>query len=364
MKIIFSNYDSPHNPYYGGGGANSIHRISLGLVKARYNVTIIAGAFPGSKDQTIDEVKYKYIGIASLAKLNQLLYLLILPYYVLTSNFDVWVESFIPPFSSTFVPFWTNKKVVGFAQLLNAKEFSQKYWRVPFHLIEKIALKKYRHMIVLTESLKKVIVANNPNCQVVSLGLGYDKPKNVYPKSHLDKYYLYMGRIDIFQKGLDLLLASYAETPASTPRLVIAGGGSKKDLDALASLISSYNLGSRVSCLGRVSGIKKEKILSGAIATIIPSRYETFCLSALESIAHGTRVIVSDLPDLAWIPSIAKHTFSLANQGELTHLLSTLYKQKSTYSNQCSRYSNAISNYEWNKVVKEYVAYLRGINNS
>ena len=39
-RIIFSNYDDPKNPFYGGGGARAIHEVAKRLA-VRHDVKII-----------------------------------------------------------------------------------------------------------------------------------------------------------------------------------------------------------------------------------------------------------------------------------------------------------------------------------
>jgi len=60
-RIIFSNYDDPKNPFYGGGGARAIHEVARRLA-VRHDVKIITGSYPGSRDEMVDGVSYTRIG--------------------------------------------------------------------------------------------------------------------------------------------------------------------------------------------------------------------------------------------------------------------------------------------------------------
>ena len=60
-RIIFSNYDDPKNPFYGGGGARAIHEVARRLA-VRHDVKIITGSYPGSRDEMVDGVSYARIG--------------------------------------------------------------------------------------------------------------------------------------------------------------------------------------------------------------------------------------------------------------------------------------------------------------
>ena len=108
---------------------------------------------------------------------------------------------------------------------------------------------------------------------------------------------LFLGRIDVRQKGLDLLLAAVRADP--TIRLDVAGSGTAAEEARLRELVGG--LEDRVRLLGRVEGEAKEELLRGASVMVVPSRYETFCLTALEAMAHGRPVITFDLDRLGWI---------------------------------------------------------------
>ena len=109
---------------------------------------------------------------------------------------------------------------------------------------------------------------------------------------------LFMGRIDVEQKGLDLLLEALALAQPTLP-LVMAGTGIPGEERRLRRLLQQ-SVGP-VTRVGHVSGAQKHQVLSDAAFVVMPSRYETFGISALEAMAYGKPVVHFDLPRLSWI---------------------------------------------------------------
>jgi glycosyltransferase involved in cell wall biosynthesis len=109
---------------------------------------------------------------------------------------------------------------------------------------------------------------------------------------------LFMGRIDVEQKGLDLLLEALALAQPTLP-LVMAGRGIPGEERRLRRLLQQ-SVGP-VTRVGHVSGAQKHQVLSDAAFVVMPSRYETFGISALEAMAYGKPVVHFDLPRLSWI---------------------------------------------------------------
>ena len=164
-KIIISSYDDSKNPYYGGGGAVAVHEIAKRLV-SEYEITVLTGKYPNSKDENIDGVIYKRVGVSSgYAKLDQLFFHLVLLTRVRDENFDIWIESYTPPFSTSFLPLFTKKPVIGLVHMLSAADMERKY-KLPFHLIENLGLRLYENFIVQSEESKKKILQINLKSQV------------------------------------------------------------------------------------------------------------------------------------------------------------------------------------------------------
>jgi glycosyltransferase involved in cell wall biosynthesis len=100
-------------------------------------------------------------------------------------------------------------------------------------------------------------------------------------KKPLNNSFLFIGRTD-HNKGFHLLirLRSALEELKSTLTLVSSAKGKK--------IVSPFFVKSNLS------KTELEKLIRNSIALIVPSKYEAFSLVALESLACGTPIIISD----------------------------------------------------------------------
>ena len=94
-------------------------------------------------------VRYRYLPVNWAGpRAGQLLFHALLPLAARRIPHDLWIESFTPPFSTSFIPLFSPGPVVGFAQNLSGREMSQRY-KFPFFLIERLGLRCYRDVVVL-----------------------------------------------------------------------------------------------------------------------------------------------------------------------------------------------------------------------
>lgn len=108
--------------------------------------------------------------------------------------------------------------------------------------------------------------------------------------------FLFLGRIDIQQKAVDLIVESFAELAASNAEamLLLAGPSEGADAGLVRELIRQRGLEGRVRFLGLVSGAAKLELLRDADVFLMPSRYEGLSIALLEAMASGLPVILSD----------------------------------------------------------------------
>ncbi|MCL5667026.1 MAG: glycosyltransferase family 4 protein [Patescibacteria group bacterium] len=361
-KIIFSIYDDLKNPYYGGGGARAVWEIARRLPQD-WEITVITGKYPQSKDEARGRVKYKRIGLNFLGpKLGQLFFSFLLPFYVLTQKFDIWVESFTPPFSAGFLPLFTKKPVIGLVHMLSGREMQRKYF-LPFPAMEKIALKLYRNFIVVSEPAKKEILKANPAAKVAVIpnGAGFTGRAGEGPK----QYVAFLGRIEVWQKGLDLLLEAYKKISGQIgSQLLIAGSGIKSEEQKLKEIIKNLGLQGKVVLAGRAQGKLKSEIFRKSWMMVVPSRFETFGLSALEALSFGVPLITFDIEGFKWIPGESVIKVKPFDVSGLAQSIIMLEKDKNLRDKLAAGGLKAARRYTWENASENYIKYFKLLINS
>jgi len=116
-------------------------------------------------------------------------------------------------------------------------------------------------------------------------------------------YFVWMGRFDIPHKGLDLLLARWAELDEPRPNLRLAGPDYNGGKSWVSSFIRNTSMDDSVLILNAVSGAQKEDLMIHARGYIHSSRWESCSITLLEFLAIGAPVGVSSsihaAPELA-----------------------------------------------------------------
>jgi glycosyltransferase involved in cell wall biosynthesis len=296
MAVVISSFDSPGNPHYGGGGANMVEMIARWLA-AEFEVTVVTAARRGGTTVR-DGVRYRQLPVGWAGpRAGQLLFHALLPFVAWRMPHDLWIESFTPPFSTSLLPLFSRARVVGFAQNLSGEEMWTRY-RLPFFLIERFGLRFYRDVVVLNLADRIRVCRYSPSAAVRVIPNCVDLPVQYERLLGRGEHILFLGRIDTQEKGLDLLLAAYKRSGLAMP-LLVAGSGTRREERRLSALLAAT--GGDVHWLGHVNGQRKQELLQGSAFVVLPSRYESFGLAALEGMSCGKPVVHFDLPSLDWI---------------------------------------------------------------
>jgi glycosyltransferase involved in cell wall biosynthesis len=226
---------------------------------------------------------------------ERLAYFALLPWALLRYRSDLVVEDFGAPFSTVAVPWMTTRPVVGVVQWLFAKEKSRQY-HLPFAWVERLGVRSHYRMIAVSDDLGLVLADLNRRAAVSVVANGLDDGAFVdydRPRSGI----AYLGRLEVAQKGLDLLLEAFAQVVEQIDQtLVIAGDG--PDRQVLGDLARSLGIEDRVRFAGRIAAGDRFAWLASAELVAMPSRYETFGMVAAEALAVRTPVVAFDIPCL------------------------------------------------------------------
>lgn len=355
MKIAILDMDDIKNPFWGTGQSRATRQVGSRLAKNNH-VVVYSSKYPGYNDYEEDGIKYKHIGIVSNSpQITNLAYILSLPFFVKNIKADIIIENFNAPFSINLTPVLTKIPIVALPTMFNAKEFAKKY-HFPFDLIEAIGMKNYKYILPYSNVDKNKAVRLNPSIKykIVPQGVGQEffKIKRSKPK-----YILYFGRLDIWQKGADLMIEAYAKIKNRIKYpLVIAGHGSDKG--KIEELIKKYKLQKQVSLVGPIYGKEKEKYFANAIYNIFPSRHDEICLATLEVLAAGLPVVCFDLPESKWITDKVSLKARFLDTNDLSKKMveATNIKLNTKMSVQARELAKG---YSWDRVAQDIENFLR-----
>ena len=103
---------------------------------------------------------------------------------------------------------------------------------------------------------------------------------------------LFLSRLHA-TKGLPLLVHAWAAVRPPGWRLVIAGPGNPREIDALQSLCAALGVTADVQLAGEVRGAGRDRLYRTAGLFVLPSHTENFGLVVAEALAHGLPVITT-----------------------------------------------------------------------
>lgn len=356
LHITFLDFDDLKNPLLAGGQARATFEVAKRLVKKGHTVTVLSSKYPGYKDRFEEGIFYRHIGLGTPnIKLNNLMYILTVPFHVKNLRSNIIIECFTAPISTLFSPVFTKIPVVALPSMFNAQEFTRKY-KLPFHLIEKFGVRFYKYIMPYSKIDKKKISGMNPKITAKIIPQGVcDEYLSI--KAKKSKYILFLGRFDIAQKGIDLLLEAYAKIAdkISYP-LVIAGHG--PDEKKILGILKKLSLEKSVSLIGPLYGDEKLKVMSRAAAVAFPSRHDELSLWALEALGGGLPLVIFDLPECRWIDTDAAlkaRPFDVEEYGNL--LIKAVSPKKNAEMRIKAR--ELAMRYSWDRVAGDFENFMQ-----
>lgn len=358
MKIAIIDMDDLKNPFWAAGAARATREVGKRLAK-KHEVTVYCSKYPGFRDYKEDGIRYIHKGINfPNARFANISFIATIPFLVRKINADLILENFHAPTSVSFSPIFTKTPVVALPAMFNAGEFAKKY-HLPFHWIEKFGMRFYKYMLPYSKTDSVKAKKLNPGIiyKIVPQGVGDE-----YLKIRLKepKYILFLGRFDIMQKGIDLMLKSYNQVKEEIGLpLIIAGHG--PDGKKIKKLIKDLNLTDYVSLVGSAYGKKKIDLISHAAFVAFPSRHDEMSIWSLEALASGLPLVVFNLPEHKWISpevSLRAKAFSIK---QFSEALLKLSKDKKLLEQKRKNSKSFVRKFTWEKVAKYFEIFFNEV---
>lgn len=362
VKILHLLYESKGD-YFGIGGVGTRAYEIYGRLKDRHEITLLCKKYPGARDKEIEGLAHIFAGTESRSLTGTLLsYAYRAARFVSEKGkeYDLIIEEFSPAVP-TFLHAVTKRPVVlqvqGYTGSLYFRKYNPLYSSVLF-LLEHLRPLLYCNFIFINdETAGRLFLGNKKHKTVIPNGVA---PELFGLPFRRGDYILYLGRIDMYGKGLDLLLAAYTEFCRSyrDVKLVLAGDG--RDMERLRSAVSALPEGVRenIELPGWVSGTRKSEIIGDASFVVFPSRHEVQPISVLEAMACGKSVLVSDIPACSFVTQNgAGVSFKSGDAASLALSMKGLAKSAAR-EEMGIKGREWVKNFTWDRIAAQYEKFL------
>ncbi len=365
MKVLHLLYES-RGDFFGIGGVGIRAYEIYKRLKDRHDITLLCKKYPGAVDREIDCLKHIFVGAESKSLTKSLLsYAYHASLFVRRhdADFDIIVEEFSPAIP-TFLHAFSGKPIILQVQGYTGRLYFKKYnplYAPALCLMERLRPSCYDYLIFINpETAKKFSLRRAKRTAIISNGI---PPELLEVTPEEGNYVLYLGRIDMCGKGLDILLGAYGEFYKSFPdiRLVIAGEG--RDFKMLQAGIMKLPAEARnkIELLGWVSGEQKAEVIKNSLYAVFPSRHEVQPIAVLEAMACGKAVVVSGIPEFAFVTkSGAGIPFKTGSAASLAQSMKFMAASKER-KGMGQRGRQWVKEFTWDRTAEEYERFLSGI---
>jgi glycosyltransferase involved in cell wall biosynthesis len=305
VRILHLLYES-RDDHFGIGGvgarAYSIYR----HLRDRHDITLLCKKYPGAADGEKEGLRHIFAGTQSNSLTKTFLsYAYRAARWVREhgDEYDVIVEEFspaIPTFLHAIAKRPLVLQVQGYTGPLYFRKYNPLYASVLFAM-EQLRPACYRDFIFINEeTAAKFLRKEGSRVGIIANGVSPELLGGPVPDGD---YVLYLGRIDIYGKGLDLLLSAYTEFSRWFPAMGLRIAGDGRDMNAFREKIAGLpgDVREKIELLGWVSGDRKKEIFQKAAFAVFPSRHEVQPIAVLEAMACGKPAVVSDIPGFSFV---------------------------------------------------------------
>ncbi len=302
-RLSYYSYDSPGNPWLSGGGALRDFEILKRQRGSWASINLFVGGYPGFVPGEREGIRYRALGSGKSYLLSRLAFTLFANLRVLFDTADA-----------------IGNSISAYAPLLAGLLRPGRFYLVAHHYVGGRSKEKYsllgrfawagewllfrfcRRLIVSNGEVAARARAMNPGIHLLQTQNGFDPALLApEPEEAVPPFLLFVGRFDIYMKGLDRLVAAFAALhpgERGSLRLIFAGAASPQALAAVQELAAGAiaadaNAGLRIELEPNVAEARKRELLRTCLFFVSPSRFEGWGIAALEANAAGKAVLAT-----------------------------------------------------------------------
>lgn len=363
MKILHTDTDDLENPLRGGQPVRT-YQINSRLTH-EHEITVLTATYPNCVRQKVRAgIQYRRLGmgVPGLGLSPHLSYLACLPSAVRRIPHDLLIEEFTPPTGFCMLPWWTNKPVISMVQWFFFRDWERRY-KLPFEKMMRSLGQRgeYKNIIVQTDRMGDYFRDLLPEANIWTVPCGI-AGEAFHASTGEGDYALFLGRLDINHKGLDYLIDAWRKLVCAGVRIPLKIVGAGPADVWLREQITRHQLGDLIELVGRAEGAAKETWLRGCRFLIMPSRQETFGLTALEAMAASRPVLAFDIDHLNEV--VRPAWGELAKSGDVDDLV-----RRAAHLWQESAHAKALGErgyaqaqaYRWDTIAQRQLAIYREV---
>jgi glycosyltransferase involved in cell wall biosynthesis len=132
--------------------------------------------------------------------------------------------------------------------------------------------------------------------------------------------------------------------------LIIAGAGVENEMEKLQLAVNELSARDRIHLVGRVEHEVKDRLYREAVLVVIPSRFETFSLTALEALSYGIPAVGFDIDGLSAFPSDAVFKAEPFQVESLVRELRRALRD----THEAAFFQQKVEQYSWKRIVAAY----------
>jgi glycosyltransferase involved in cell wall biosynthesis len=365
VKILHFIYDDRRNPWVAGGGAVRAFEIYRRLT-TRVDATIVTGNYPGARSAEEAGVRFLRVGAARPYAWSRLTYGLRSNLLIRREPYDAAVFDY-----SAYTPiFLPRTRPVGAAvHHLTGPTARARWGRIAgggVAVLERAMLRRVAFVSLsagVVEPEIRALAAPGADVMLVGAGVG-DEFFRVHRRE--EDFLLFFGRLDVFQKGLDVLVEAFALLRSEHPdlRLRIAGRG--KDAAQVERLLARAGVADATELLGPVSDERRLELLASATLMLMPSRFEGFGLVAAEAMAAGVPLVASDAGSLPEVvaPPAGGVTVPAGDAAALARAAAALLADAGARADLSRTARESARRFTWDAVAERHHRFLEGVARS
>ena len=229
-------------------------------------------------------------------------------------------------------------------------------------IVPRLSIRFAQKIIAISNHEKQVLIrrgVSSDRIVVIPNGIDVEEIDSKNPKSRKHdnrRTLMYSGRIDVEQKGLDILIEAFARLISVNPEieLVLMGPDWNDSTRRLRQLASKLGIDEKVHFMGYLERKDYLKNLRSADIFVLPSRFEPFGIVLLEAIASSVPIVASNAGGIPEILGEGKFGL-LFNAGDVDSLVSQLQEALSNEDEAAKRAEAAkgsLNKYAWSRIAE------------